>query len=196
MHNRTFVAEEAVEESRLADIGPPDDGDPGRARRYLTGWGTVAGDLVVRSDWEEVHHGIEQVPSAPSVERADEKGIAESQCNELPGRGFPVRIVHLVHDQPNRRSGATDHLGGRKVLFCHARGDVDDHKDDVGLGQRPLGLIADLGLQLVAPGQPTSGVHHFEGDPGPLGREHLPVARHALLLLDHGGACSYDPVHQ
>ena len=67
---------------------------------------------------------------------------------------------------------------------------------DVGLGDGPLGLAADLAVERGPAGQPTAGVDDGELPAGPLGVEELAVAGDAGSLLDDGLPAADDAVDQ
>ena len=196
--HRALLAEQLVEEGRLAHVGPPDDGHPwratgpgaGRRRRRLL---LLLGRQGRR---QEVDHGVEEVAGAPPVQGADREGIAHPEGDELPGGRLPVGVVDLVHHQADRWAGPADDLGCGQVLVGHPGGHVDHQEHHVGLGQGPFGLLAHLGVERVASGQPAAGVHDGEGHADPLGRQHLAVAGDAGLLLDHGRPLAHDAVDQ
>ena len=66
----------------------------------------------------------------------------------------------------------------------------------MGLGQRPLGLLAHLGGERIAAGQPAAGVHDGERHAGPFCGQHLAVTGDAGLFFDHGRPLADDAVHQ
>ncbi len=145
---------------------------------------------------EEADHIVEEVPGPPAVEGADRPGLSQPEGHGVPGVGLPLGRVHLVDHHPHRPARPLEHPGHGQVLVDEADGDVHHQQDHVGLGDGPLGLGADLGVERVVGGQPAAGVDHGEGPPAPLGVELLAVAGDPGSLLDHGGPPAHDAVDQ
>ena len=148
--DRPVLADQAIEERRLPDVGPPHQGHPGptpasSARRAAPG---RVGRLGRRR--QAGPPPVQQVAGPPPVDGAHRPGVADPQRDELPGRRLAARVVHLVHDQQHRRPGPSDHPGRRQVLVGHPDRHVDHEEHQVGLGHGPLGLVAHLGLEVAA----------------------------------------------
>ena len=138
------------------------------------------------------------------MQRGDRDRFAEAEARELPDVGFAALIVDLVHRDDHRVGAALQQLRDAGVLLGRSGDDVDDEDDDVGRPHRGVGLRADLGRERgfvarearIARCEPPAGVDDLEAPSLPLGRELLPVARHAGLFLDDGVALPDDAVDE
>ena len=198
VHHRALLAEQLVEQGRLAHVGAADDGHT----RRPTGPGARGGCgrlllfLGRNGRGKKLDHGVEEVAGAAPVQGAHGEGVAHAEGDELPGGRFAVRVVDLVHHQADRWSGPADDLGRGEILVRDPGRHVDDEEDDIGLGQGSFGLLADLGRQRVTAGQPAAGVHDGEGHTGPFGREDLAVAGDPRFFLDDSGPLPHNAVDQ
>ena len=129
-----LLAEQRVEQARLADVRPPEDRD---ADRLLPRLGRPAPGQS-RDD------RVQQVARAVAVDRRDRDRVAEPEPVELERLGLAARFVDLVRDQEDRLAGVAED----RCKLLVAGGDpgprVDDEEDEVGLGDRPTGLLDDL----------------------------------------------------
>ena len=153
VHDGALLAQELVEERRLAHVGPADDGDARRAGVPVTP-GAAASAWVHRA----ASFVIGQRAPGSSATTSSRRSPVPRPCRELTGKGSPrpretnsqtagvaAGAVDLVDHEPHRWAGPPDHLGRRQVLLGDAGRHVDHHEDDVGLGEGPLGLVAHLG---------------------------------------------------
>ena len=142
------LADEAVEQRRLADVGPPDDGDARRPRlvrrprlleldvgvdRRRRGSPVGAGAC----GREAVDDDVEQVAGAPAVQGADRVRLAETEGQELPALVLAAVVVGLVGDDDDVVAAAAQPVGDGLVVVGHPDGRVDDEQHDVGVLRRP-----------------------------------------------------------
>ena len=134
----------------------------------------------------------------PSLGRgpAHRKRVTEAQRHELPGAASRLASSTLF---------TTSRTGGpaRRMTFAAARSSSvtpvvtsTTIKTTSASASARSACVAHLGLEHVAPGEPTTGVHDRERHAGPLGLENLAVAGHPLLLFDHRGTAPDDAVHE
>ena len=152
--DRALVADQPVEQGRLADVGPPDQGHPAavhrcrgpaprvrrRGRPPLLGAGQRAAGS--RSTTSSSRSPVPRPWSALTGH-----GSPRPRAHELPGAGLAVGVVDLVDDQQHRRARPPEDPGHGQVLVGHPDGHVHHQQDHVGLGDGPLGLGADLGVE-------------------------------------------------
>ncbi len=182
-----LAADELVEERRLADVRPPEDRDPDRlgADRDLARARQARDDLV------------EQVAGAVSVQSRERPRLAEPERVEDGRVGVAARIVDLVREHDHRPLGVAEDDGELLVARRDAGAGIDDEQHQVGLVDRGLRLLGDLGAEHAALDLvDTAGVDEAEPGAGPLAEHLLAVARHARGLVDDGGAALREPVDQ
>ncbi len=119
------LADQPVEQRALADVRPPDDGDPRRrppSSADRSSSPSSHGSALRRSDRrdrlvaETLEHDVEQVAGAPAVQRAHRDGLAEPERQELPHLGLAAVVVGLVGDDEHLVSAATQPVGDRLVV--------------------------------------------------------------------------------
>ena len=189
-NDRALLAEQGVEQRRLAHVGAPHD----RKREFgLVGRNRAFGR-------QALDDRVEQIARPLAVQRRDDNRFAESQSRELAGhlqldafrfglvRGQdhrPARLAHDVHDVVVER---------RKT----GRG-VDDEDDDVGFVCRDLGLGARLARHIVAAAHTridTGGVDDAERASVPLDKRVKPVAGDAGFVVDDRKSLAREPVEE
>ena len=144
-----------------------------------------------------------------TAHRSSSRSPVPRPCRALTGWGSPrprptnshtsgSRLVSstLLTASEHGHVDAAQQVGHPGVLLGDAHHGVDHHDHDLGLTDGPLALLADLGVELAAAGQPTAGVDQHEGLALPLGLDLLAVAGDARALLDDGLAPADDAVHQ
>ena len=184
-----LLAEQRVQERRLADVRPAEDRDADRLvadRRLSLAPGQPRDDLV------------EQVAGAVAVERRERHRVAEAEPVELDRIEVAARVVDLVREHDHRLArGAQDR---RELLVARrdARPRVDDEEDEVGLVDRRARLRGDRG----GPNGPVSASSTPPVSTsrnvlaGPVAEELLAVARDAGRLVDDGRAGLRQPVDE
>ena len=205
---RAVLPDEPVEQRRLADVRPPDDGDARRARlvrrpRCVLDLGASASPSTSAPSsarplggGNSDDHDVEQVAGAPAVQGADRVRLAEPEGEELPALVLAAVVVGLVGDDDDLVVAAAQPAGDDLVVVGHPDGAVDDEQHDVGVAHGGLDLAADLGLEVGAAGHPAAGVDDAERHAEPLGLERLAVAGDARAVLDDGRLLADDAVEQ
>ena len=194
VHDRTLIADQPIEQRRLPDVRPPDDGNSRHPiclclEGFVDG---VLGGLFGQTGDDEIEH----VARPPAVKGTDGDGIAETEAGELPDLQLAAVGVDLVDDHEHIGADATKELRNAIVLVGDAHRGVDDQQDDVGIGDRSLRLLAHLAIEGVLGGQPPAGVDQRELATDPLGVDRLAVTSDARSLLDDRLLRSRDPVHE
>ena len=191
VHDHPLLADQAVEQGRLADVGPADE----RHREHLLA--VVGGELgLVLGFGQQLDQGVEQVAGPEAVQRADRVRLTEAEREQLPHERLARRVVDLVGQHQDRLITAPEELRDPGVLLGDAGRHVGDEQHDVGLVHGPLALTAHLLVEHGAAGHPTAGVDEAELGPLPLGVDLLAVAGDARLLLDDRGPVADDAVQQ
>ena len=103
-------------------------------------------------------------------------GLAQAEAQQLPDLALAAGVVDLVGHEQDRLARAAEQLGDLGVLLGDAGDDVDHEQHDVGVGDGPLGLAADLVVEVAARGQPAAGVDEAERAAQPVGVDVLAVA--------------------
>ena len=127
-----LLAQQPVQQRRLADVRASDDGETGSGR----------GLLHLRRRGEGVHDGVEQVGNAGAVQGGDGvDGRRQPQGVELQ-RGLPQTVVvRLVDRQEDRAAGPAEDVGDLAVAGGDAAGGVGEEDDGVGVADCLLGLL-------------------------------------------------------
>ena len=135
-----LAADELVEERRLADVRPPEDRDPDRlgADRDLARAGQARDDLV------------EQVAGAVAVQPRQRPRLPEPEPMEHGRVGIAARIVDLVREHDHGALGGAEDHGELLVARRDPGAGIDDEQHEIGLVDRGLGLLGDLGAEHAA----------------------------------------------
>ena len=173
VHDRALVADQAVEQRRLADVGSPDDGDG--EDPVVVG---VLGSPPARRQRRD--QCVEQVATPPAVDRRHRVRVRRGRA----GRSSQVSCSRrssstLLATRSTGLSLRCRIRGDLRVLLGDADVDVDDHEDHVGVAHRLLGLPADLTRERLRAvtrasaraSHPVSTTH--ERAAVPVGFEHL-----------------------
>ena len=125
--DHALLAEQRVQEARLADVRPAED-------RYAD---RLLADLLRAAAGEHRHDRVEQVARAVAVLGRERHRVAEAEAVELERERVLRRVVDLVRQQQHRLVGAPQ---DRRQLLVAGRDPgarVDDEQDQVGLARSP-----------------------------------------------------------
>jgi hypothetical protein len=114
-----FLAEDTVDEGRLADVGPTDHGDAGAAvvgRRVLRGVRPVACEM------------LDERGDAVAMRGGYREHRLDAETPELGGDDGAVLAFHLVHRQRQCHAGSTQ-LGGELLVGRVQSGAAVDDED-------------------------------------------------------------------
>ena len=188
VHDRALLAEQLVEERRLADIRPAEDRDADRV---------VVGHDAARDAGQPVEHLVEQVAGVRAVQRRDRERVAEAEAVQLERERRLRRVVDLVREQQDILLRLAQDLSELLVAGCDAGAGVDDEEHEVGLGDRGACLLRDLaGDRMWVDDVDAAGVDQQEVEPVPLRDQLLAVARRALRLVHHRLTRRGEPVDE
>ena len=184
-HDRSLCPQEAVEQRRLADVGPAHDRDPQRRLHVL-------GD---RDPRQLLERGVEQVPHALAVLGGDGEHAREPEPGEVLGAVLgPLDLV----DGHQHLLAATAQAGrDGLVVGQQPRTAVHHENDQVRLVYRQLGLGRGRSQQrIVGLQQQPARVDQLEGGPLPGRLRVVAVARGAGPAVGDGLAPSADPIEK
>ena len=195
MGDRPLVTDEAIEQRRLADVGPTHDRHRGAGvdGHVLLRRPTALGRRVFR---QAAHHLVEQLTGSPTVQGTHHPRVAETETGEVPGVGLAARGVDLVGHEHDRRPGPAQVGSHRLVLVGHTDRHVHHEQHQVGHPDGPLGLGADLSLEPVGAAQPASCVDESERTTVPLGDELLAITGDARSFLHDRDPLADDAVDE
>src|SRR5690606_22894039 len=151
--HETLVADQPIDQGRLADVRSADDGDLGALD---------LGDLVGLARLERREHGFDQRIDALAVQRRDRERRAETEPEEVRARERRFHALRLVHGHRDPLAGAAQALGDPLVLGRDAVAMIDDEDHDVGLLERRVDLLLDERLEAAA-GAEAARVDHEVG---------------------------------
>ena len=139
---RSCTIERSSPTSRLNSVdlptfGPADDRDREESVVGSSASGASGGRR------QHVDQGVEQVTAPPSVDGRHRVRGAEAESRERPGLVLAAFVVDLVGDEEDGLLRPLEDAGDLSVLLGDADVDVDDHEDDVGVGDGAFGLAAD-----------------------------------------------------
>ena len=185
--DRPLLADELVEERRLADVRPAEDRDAN----------LVVRDRPLRLGGEPLEDLVEQVARVGAVQAGQRERVAEAERVELDGQVVARRVVDLVRQHQDRLLGAPQDVGELLVAGRDAGLGVDDEQHEVGLADRGARLDGDLLRHRARVGDVDAArVDQQEALAVPLADERLAIARRALLGVDDRGARGGEPVDQ
>ena len=176
--DRALLADQAVEEGRLADVGPADDGDARDAPRL----GRSAAPLLARRS----------ASPREGVDDASSRSPAPRPCRALTGWGSPSPSARTpsLGLAAGRRRPCCDHEHWRLPRAAAARprgvllGDADRDVDDEQRPGRPRAIARSACWLTFAsrsspPGSQPPVSTSREGPAPPVGLDRLAVAGHA-----------------
>ena len=201
------LAEDAVEQRRLAGVRPPEHRDAQRLRRidrravlFLAEFGLrrFVGVLARRASLRQHRRAApRRGRRCPRRARRRAGSARRGRVVGLVGAGAPRRALGLVGEQEDRLVGAAQRLREMPVGAGHAGARVDHEQDRVAIGERRLGLRAHAAGQrgriaLLQPG----GVDDGEGEIAELRLALAAVAGDAGLIVDQRELAADQPVEQ
>ena len=185
-----IFAGDAVDERRLAGVGPTDDRD---AHQRVVMVGTIEGHLG-RQRRED--RRLELAEAAP-VKRRDAVQLVDAEPVEIGRFGLGRRRVGLVGDEEHRLLAATQQLDRALVGRGEPRHRVEHADDDVGLGDRQLDLAGDALLhRIVALGVEAAGVDQRVTAAAEPRVGVVAVTRDARLVVDDGELLPHETVEE
>ena len=132
--DHALLAEQRVQERRLADVRPAEDRDADRL---------VADDRLGPA--RQLRHDlVEQVARAVPVQRGERHGVAEAEPVELDRLEVAARVVDLVREHDHGLAGGPQ---DRRELLVARRDPgprVDDEEHEIGLVDRRARLSRDV----------------------------------------------------
>jgi hypothetical protein len=188
VHHRALLADQAVEDRRLADVRPAHDGEGGalveRRRRIL----------FLRR--QQADQPIEQLPGPPAVQGGDHHRIPQPQPIQLGDEVLLGGGVDLVGHQHHRDLGTAESAGEHGVLLLHADRGIDDQDHHLRLLHGTVGLSDDERVHAVGVLHVAAGVdgHHVPASPRDAALQAIPSD--ARLLVGDGVPLSQEAVQQ
>ena len=206
--DRPLVAHQPVEQGRLPDVGPADQGHPGDR---LSASAAPLGP--VRRRRRSV--GARPVPvvrgrvSGSSATTSSSRSPVPRPCRALIGQGSPRPRAMASQASASRwdestlltttRTGRPDRLSTRATARSSSMTPTVTSTTNRTTSASAMARSAwalTWASSGSADGQPPAGVDHGEGVPAPLGVELLAVAGDPGPLLDDGGPPAHDAVDQ
>ncbi len=221
--HHALVAQDAVDQGGLADVGAPDnrhaDARPVVQGRLLRGLvEPVAGRLftglaaagVQRRAARRRHvlaHALHQALHATPVGGRDGRDRAQAQRVEFGTDGVGIQAVGLVHHHAGLHARRAQLIGDRLVLRRQTIAGVHQEQHVIGLGHRAPGLLGHRAVHLRALARQAAGVHHQVGEVPHLANAVLAIPREprdighqgitrARELIEQGGLADVGPPNQ
>jgi len=194
-----LLAEQAVEQARLADIGPADDVEAdGTVFDFFVA--IFLGRLLFllrRRGRDELRDRLFQRAEAERVLGGDRDRLAEAEREGLVVAGVAGVALAFVGDQDHRLARPAQRLGDGLVAGGEAGLAVDDEEDRVGVGDGGLGLRRHaagqrLGLLVLE----ACGVDDAEEQRAERGVGLAAVARHARRVVHQRQLAAHQLVEQ
>jgi hypothetical protein len=194
-----LLAEQAVDQRRLADVGLADEREPDRAAVGVAagvGGGLAGGRRCARRLGQPRHQHVEQLADAAPVAGGHREHVDEAEPERLGGGGLGLGGVDLVRRDEHRLARAPQHLGDILVDGGDPLAGVQHEHHHVRFVQRAQRLLAhgaqDAGGRRVE----ASGVDDAEAHRTPVSDAVAAIARHARHVLDQGRPPTDEAVEQ
>ncbi len=139
-----LLAQDPVDQRRLAGIGAPDDRDAKRLVARILALVLVLGKLVLIRQGlaEHLAQRFHQIDDALAMFGREGQRIAEPQPVGFIEARLAGCSLGLVGDEDHRLAGTPDHLGKGLVHRCQAGARIDHEQDDIALGNRGFRLLS------------------------------------------------------
>ena len=175
VHDGALLADEPVEQRRLADVGAADDGD----REHLVGQrppASAARSSSASLGREVLDDRVEQVAGRPAVQRAHRVRVAEAERQELPRRALVAGVVDLVgHEQRRAVSRRRTAAARSSSSVTPTTASTTNSTTSASRIARSLWALT-LASSASPDGQPAAGVDEQEAPAVPVGLDLLAVA--------------------
>ena len=171
---QALLADQRVDQGRLAGVGPADDGDPHRLGVVIGRLGIGIGDVLADQRLadrnlvvflfvaegalfaERFDDGVAQLGQALAVLGRNADRLAEPKFPAFQQPALGAFRFGLVGDQHDRLAGFPDDLGKGPVVGRQAGLGVDHEEDQIRLADRDLGLGAHAALKRAGAPHPRS----------------------------------------
>ena len=188
--SRPLLADQAVDQRRLAGVRAADDGDLDRLRR-LVRFGLV---LVVGYVLKQ---RVAEVAEALAVLGGDRDRLAEAEVEGLQRARGAGLALGFVGDEDDRLAGGAQHGGEMPVERRDAGARVDEEEADVGGPHRRLGLHPHAAGEALRRGLvEAGGVDGGEAEAAEPRVALAPVAGDARQVVDQRQPAADEPVEQ
>ena len=188
--DRALLAEEAVQEARLADIRATDDRDGHLAlsHRRAGAWREAA---------KALDEDIEEISGTDAMLRAHRVDGVETERGKLMRCPFPVDVVRLVRDQQDRLAALANQPGNLGIARIRARRRIDHEEDEVRVGDRHLRLVLDGDIDHTAlRGLHAAGVDDPKAHSIPIRDRDQAVAGCSGSILHHRPTLAHNAVEE
>ena len=194
-----LLAEQLVDQRRLAGVGPADDGDANGPRCGFLFGDVLVGGLFLVLDGRRHQRGqrVVELAHALAVLGGNLHGIAQAQRVGFHCADLAVLALGLVGDQHHRLVGAAGEIGEGAVVRRQPHARVDHEHQGIGLRDRGLGLLLHPRRQrafgaLIEPG----GIDDGEGEIVEPGLAFPTIAGDAGKIVDQRKLLSNQAVEQ
>ena len=196
-----LLAEQVIDQRRLAGIGTADDGDPDRPlRQILIGFDDVVIvellALLDRLRHQRAQRVVEIAEALAMLGRNLDR-LAEPERVGFHRAGIALLALALVGDQHHRLVGAAREIGKGAIVRRQAGARVDHEHQGVGKPDRGLGLLLHpRGQRALGALVEARGVDHGEFEIAEASLALAAVAGDAGLVIDQRELLSDQPVEQ
>ena len=202
--DHALLAEEGVDQRRLAGVGAPDDGNADGPRRTSLKAGiglrlvrrlaALPDDRLQAQRRQHIGHEVDQ---AFAVLGRDGDRLAEAQLESGVEARLPYAPLALIGDDDNRAPRGAHELGEHLVARRHAFARIDQEQHEIGLGERRLGLLAHaLGDRPAFCLLEARRIDDRDGVAGEIRLARAAVARQPRHIGDEGRALARQTVEQ
>ena len=132
-HHHPILAEQAIDQGRLAHIRAADDGD------LNAGIGQLPALRLLRR--ERVHNPTDQGFDAATVSRGNGYGFAQTECEKICYRAVAIQTFALVHHHGDRLSRAPQFRCDLLVFARQSLASVEHKHHMTGFANRVFGLL-------------------------------------------------------
>src|SRR5215475_9831613 len=195
-----LLADQAIDQGRLADIGAADDRQehgPLGGRLVALALPLERFLLLLGHRLDEARQRLVQVAQAFAVLGRDRDRLAQPQSMRLGQPLLAGAALAFIGDQ-DYLAGPLAQPGGKALVERqYARARIDQEQHDVGTVDGTLGEATHARLQRLAAGRlPARGIEQREGKIAQLRRGLAHVAGHARRVVDDGAAATDQTVEQ
>ena len=190
--HETLLADDPVDERRLAHVRPADDRDPQSMLVVVIRRNCLVG-LVC---FEAFEYCLQQRLDVIAVRRRDGYRIAEAERMEFARRDRGIESLGLVDDDQCTSRVTARELGNVFVRGSQALAGVDHDEGDIGFREGADGLSRRMFVDAGLAASDATRVDDQEGNGTDLAEPVLPVPRQTRVVRDERVTRSRQPVEQ